>query len=120
MKRFIAFFVGFCLVALLLPVLAFGNPFLVSDPQSVVDSYGVILDGQSEVLVSAEVLGLGVGRLCYDLQGIEPGSHEIEVKACNVRGCSVYVFFAFTWDPENPPPPENPPGSPTDLRVLLE
>lgn len=116
----IAFLIGLCLMALLLPALALGNPFLVSDPQSIVDSYGVILDGQPEVLVPAEVLGLGVGRLCYDLQGIEPGPHEVEVKACNVVGCSVYSFFAFTWDPENPPSPEEPPGSPINLRVILE
>lgn len=116
----IAFLTGICLMALLLSVPAFGNPFLVCDPQSVVDSYGVILDGQPEVLVPAEVLGLGVGRLCYDLQGIEPGAHEVEVKACNVVGCSVYVFFDFTWDPENPPPPERVPDSPMNLRVLLE
>ena len=64
MKK-IAFLMSFCFMVLLLPVVAFGNPFLVSDPQSVVDSYGVILDGQPEVLVPAQVLGLGVGRLCY-------------------------------------------------------
>jgi len=116
----IAFLTGICLMALLLPVLAFGNPFLVCDPQSIVDSYGVILDGQPEVLVSAEELGLGVGRLCYDLEGIISGPHEVEVKACNVVGCSVYSFFAFTWDPENPPDPEKAPDNPMNLRVLLE
>lgn len=116
----IAFLIGICLMALLLPVLAFGNPILVTGSQAIVDSYGLILDGQPEVLLPAQPLELGVGRLYYDLEGIEQGPHEVEVKACNVKGCSGYSFFAFTWDLENPPDPERVPDDPTGFRVLLE
>ena len=99
---------------------ALANPFLVSDPQSIVDSYGIILDGEPQIIVPAELLGLGVGRLCYDLQGIASGAHSVEVWACNSVGCSEHVFFDFTWDPETPPEPEEVPGSPMNLRVILE
>jgi hypothetical protein len=92
---------GFLAIVLFYFADAFCSPFLISDSQDNVGWY--------------EILGLGVdgdhltpatsgdqGYLRHDLAGSEVDTtYNINVKACNVWGCSNSVPFSFT--PENPP-----------------
>jgi hypothetical protein len=83
------------LSALLLPSLAFADPYLVCNPQTNVTHYVIIIDGStSEVL--AYDLGDGTVMLKYDLAGVSTGAHNVEVEAKNVWGVSSPVPFAFT------------------------
>jgi len=108
----IAFLTGVCLMALLLPVLAFGNPFLVCDPQTDVTFYRVAIDGQEPIESPAQDLGDGTVRLYYDLDSIAVGSHIVQVAAHNEWGCSNYSDpFDFT---------KAIPETPLNLRVSSE
>jgi len=83
-------FIGFFL---LIPALAFADPFLVCDPQTNVTHY--VITGDIDVTVPATDLGDGTVRLQYDLAGITEGTFNLEVKAKNVWGESVTVPFDF-------------------------
>ena len=80
-------------IVLLLPVLAFANPFLVCDPQTNVTNY--VITGDINVTVPATDLGDGTVRLQYDLAGITEGTFKLEVKAKNIWGESISVPFDF-------------------------
>jgi len=98
-------FVGFCLMALLLPALAFGNPFLVCDPQAGVTEYVVETNGAESAAFTAEP----DGSMKYDLAGLPQGSYTVRAKAGNIWGWSGYSDpFDFN---------KAVPGTPTGLRV---
>ena len=79
---------------LLIPLLAFAEPFLVCDPQTNVTHYVITIDS-----VATEVLAFDLGNdtvmLRYDLNGISTGTHNTSVKAKNIWGESVTVPFVF-------------------------
>ena len=81
---------------------AHAAPFLVCDPQENVTSYAVTMD-DTTVTVLAQDLGDNTGRLYYDLDGIENGSHNCTVKAKNMWGESANTPFSFSKiQPESP------------------
>ena len=86
MKKFFSFLFGLCLVVMLLPVLAFGKPFLTCDPQPYADSYNVFLDG-TLIATPASVLDVESGHyyLWLDLTtlGLADGSYVATATALN-------------------------------------
>jgi len=80
-------------IFLLIPSLAFAEPFLVCDPQTNVTHY--VITGDINVTVPATDLGDGTVRLQYDLNGIAEGTVNLELKAKNIWGESVAVPFDF-------------------------
>jgi hypothetical protein len=93
MKRLI---LAFCLVLLSFAV-AFGNPFLVCDPQTDVDEYVVTIDGVTTTEPYQEVVfSDGTYAVIKDLDGIPDGTHNVSVKAKNMWGESVSVPFVFS------------------------
>ena len=94
MKRFIGFFIAFVFIALLLPVLAFGAPFLVCDPNPGAEK--IILEINS--IDMPEFPAEADGSLKYDLAGLAEGDFTIRAKAeFGVWGWSEYsVPFSFT------------------------
>ena len=98
--------VALCVYCLLKAVGAFGNPFLVCDPQDRVEWYeidGLDIDGTH----LPPVMEGTQGHLSHDLQGLTVGAtYDISVRACNVWGCSSDVPFSFT--PKDAPPTPSP------------
>ena len=89
----IAFIISICLMALLLPVLAFGAPFLICDPNPGAEK--IILEINSVEM--PEFAAETDGSLRYDLAGIAEGDFTIRAKAGNIWGWSEYsVPFNFT------------------------
>ena len=80
-------------IFLLIPSLAFAEPFLVCDPQTNVTHY--VITGDINVTVPATDLGDGTVRLQYDLNGITVGTFNLELKAKNIWGESVTIPFDF-------------------------
>lgn len=75
---------------LLLAPSAWAAPFLVCDPPPVgeeVTSYSVT-DGANVVTTPSP--------LHWDMAGVANGAHTLQVRACNVWGCSDPTPFAFT------------------------
>jgi len=107
--RTITLIIGFCLI---LPALAFGNPFLTADPQTNVTQYRVVIDGIDKGLFPAKDLGDGTVVLWYDLAGLTDGPHTAQAAAKNVWGEGVLSApFDFT---------KAIPAAPMGLRVSLE
>ncbi len=94
------------LITMLVPSIAFGSPFLTCDPyppEDKVDQFVVMLDGV-ETISAAVVLEDGSTVLQFDLAGIKNGAHNVQVKAKNMWGESVYsVPFDFLSGPPTPP-----------------
>ena len=90
----IAFITGFALMALLLPVLAFGAPFLVCDPNP--GATGIILEVNGVEM--PEFTAEADGSLKQDLAGYEVGDFTVRAKAnFDSWGWSEYsVPFNFT------------------------
>lgn len=66
---------------------AFASPFLICDEDASVTAYLVTMDSETEIEVAAP--------LHYDMEGIEVGKHNIEVKAKNIWGISSPTPFSF-------------------------
>lgn len=76
-----------CFAAILLvlvPALAFGAPFVTSDPYPPTvtqpDGFMVTMDGGTAVASPAQSVTGGV-RLHYDVSGVSSGSHTVRLKA---------------------------------------
>jgi len=105
-------FLFLVIAMMLIPALAFGNPFLTADPQTGVDEYRVVLDGADQGLFPAKDMGDGTVVLWYDLAGVPDGAHTVQAAAKNVWGESALSDpFDFT---------KAVPGAPTGLRVSSE
>jgi len=89
MKKLLMIFFGF----ILMPMLAFADPYLVCDPQTNVTHY--VITGDINITVPATDLGDGTVRLQYDLAGIAAKPYDLQVKAKNIWGESVAVPFDF-------------------------
>ena len=87
---------------LLMASTAFAGPFLVCDPNSYATSYEISGD------ITANPQAESDGSLRYDLAGIEVKAHNIDVKSCNMWGCSTPVPFSFE---------KKLPASPTNTRL---
>ena len=75
-------------LALLLSVstFAFSAPFLVCDPQTGVETYTVIQEGEE---IATDVSAESDGSLRYDLVNVTPGVYNFTAKACEGDwGCS--------------------------------
>jgi len=115
MKK-LAFLTGICLMALLLPVLAFGlTPYATCDPQPNVVQYNLFIDG-AQVATSEAVVDIETGLfyLWFDMKtlGLADGNYTLTATAESAWGESGL---------SNPCPfdvaiPANPPN----LRVSLE
>ena len=94
MRRVLPFFLCFCLVALLLPALTFGNPFLVCDPNP--GAIGIILEVNG--IEMPEFATEADGSLKQDLAGYEVGDFIVRAQAnFGLWGWSGYsVPFSFT------------------------
>ena len=90
----IVFIVGFCLMTLLLPVLAFGAPFLVCDPNPGAETIILEINGVEMPEFAAEI----DGSLKYDLAGLAEGNFTVRARAeFGVWGWSEYSLpFDFT------------------------
>ena len=75
-------FITVTLMALLLPVLAFGAPWLVCDPQAGVEQYGLEINGVEGAAFAAEA----DGSIRYDLAGLVEDSYTVRAKAGNIWG----------------------------------
>ena len=76
-------------------VKAFGSPYLVCDPQAGVSGYEVDGLGFGE-----STLAEADGSIRLDLAPlINPGDYSINVRACNMWGCSADTPFTFTRSP---------------------
>jgi len=103
-----AFITSFALMALLLPVLAFGNPFLVCDPQEGVTYYDLEINGTMTEGIPAEA----DGSIKYDLAGITEGDYTVRARCYNLWEVSDWSLpLDFT---------KAVPGKPTSLRVSSE
>jgi hypothetical protein len=110
LMKTIAFIIGFCFMALLLPVLAFGSPFLTCDPHPSCQQFRIYLDGTDMGITDGKVdIESGLYVIWYDLGGISEGNHVAEAKAINIWGESAKSApFDFT---------KEIPTSPLNLRV---
>lgn len=87
----IAFIIGFALMALLLPLLAFGlgPPMLTCDPQAHVVQYNILIDG-NKVAISEAIIDVETGLyyLWFDLKslGLVDGSYTATATAQNEWG----------------------------------
>lgn len=84
-------------------------PKLVSDAvaKESVEKYVVVLDGVSVESVP-EVVDDATVRLGFDLSGVAPGPHSVQVTAVNQWGDSNPVDFSFASEK---------PADPTGLRI---
>ena len=84
-------------IVVLLAFKAFGSPFLICDPQAGVEWYEIEnLDFVSGQTIPAEPDGsidLNLAPMTAD------GLYNIQVRACNMWGCSADVPFTFTKEP---------------------
>jgi len=89
MKKIFTSLIGMCLVALLLPALAFSGPFLTCDSQPDVDTYNIFLGG-NKVATSDAVLDTesGLYYLYFDLAtlGLADGDYIATATALNEWG----------------------------------
>ena len=76
----------------LVPVMAFASPFIVSDAQQGISHYMVIIDGG----VVTEVPAQADGSLKVDVATVSTGQHNITIRACSWWECSEPVPFVFT------------------------
>ena len=87
---------------------AFGSPFLICDPQAGVEWYEIEnLDFVSGQTIPAEPDGsidLNLAPMTAD------GLYNIQVRACNMWGCSADAPFSFTKEPT--------PSGTTNLRLV--
>lgn len=70
---------------------------LICDAQTDVDTYLIDLDGvitESPAQITDSTTGMK--RLFFDLTGIAPGDHHVEVRAKNMWGQSDPAFLDFT------------------------
>jgi len=90
----IAFITGICLMAFLLPVLAFSAPFLICNPNPGAEKIILEINGLEMPQFAAET----DGSLKYDLAGIAEGAFTVRAKAeFGVWGWSEYSApFDFT------------------------
>jgi len=96
---------GLLALALLFPALAFGNPFLVCDPQAGAEQYVLEINGTDGAIFTAQP----DGSMKYDLAGLADGTYTVRAKAGNIWGWSEYSLpFEFT---------KAVPGAPSGLRV---
>ncbi len=73
----------------------YAQPFLVSDPTTENVTEYQIVEGGNTITSPSQDLGDGTVRLYHDEAGILDGQHNIEVRACNMWGCSSEVPFSF-------------------------
>ena len=103
----IAFITGICLMALLLPVLAFGNPFLVCDPQAGV----VFYDLETNSTVTEGIPAEPDGSIKFDLATMPVGQYTFKVRAIGQGG------WPSDW---SLPLDATKPANPLNLRVSSE
>jgi len=83
----------------------YASPYLICNPQSGVDYYTVIDNGNSILMESQSD-----GSIKWDLANISIGTHNLTVSACDILwGCSDTVPFGFT---------RNGKGNPSNIRLI--
>lgn len=96
------------LITLLVPALAFGNPFLVCDPQETVTMYDMETNGTVTEDFTAET----DGSAKIDLSGLADGDYTVRLRAKNEWGVSEWSSpLSFT---------KAVPEAPSRLRVSSE
>jgi hypothetical protein len=106
--KMIAFITTFMVMALLLPVLAFANPFLVCDSQATVMMYDMETNG----VVTADFSAQADGSAKIDLSGLADGDYTVRLRAKNEWGVSDWSLpLSFT---------KAVPVAPSNLRVSSE
>jgi len=72
------------ILMVLVPALAFGAPFVTSDPYPTTvtqpDGFVLTVDGGSQITSPAQAVTGGV-RLHHDVSGVSTGSHTMRIKA---------------------------------------
>ena len=92
------------LLLVLVPMITYAGPFLVCDvTTAAVEWYEI--DGLEGSTVTSTAYPDGAGvRLNYDLDGTAVGTYNLNVRACDVWGCSTNSPFTFTRGPVLNPP----------------
>ncbi len=103
------------LVFLMIPVLAWGSPFLVCDPYPAtdgVDSFGVTINDADPIDSPAEMMLDGTTYLHFDTASLPPGLYSFQVTARRSADLAESAPVPFGWTKGEPL------SNPTGIRLM--